>query len=260
MTTVSDLFPSRFLKAEADFDEGETKTVTIVRWEQEELGKGQNKETKPILYFKEIDKGLVLNKTNAAIIADNLGVPTLEEWVGKPITLFTMEVDSFGDIVRAIRVKPKAKAKTVTTPKAGTNGGNAKPPFSQPAPMVNNDRPYAPDTVKAKLMAKHDEYLTKPVPPPDTVEKMRGLLTGTMAKWYDDDRRHWVLDALFGVKSSKDLNYMQLAAMLNYIALARGDDGKYHETPDTELAHAELSLVLDQYQIEHGQGTMELAA
>lgn len=260
MTTVSDLFPSRFLKAEADFDEGETKTVTIARWEQEELGKGQNKETKPILYFKEIDKGLVLNKTNAAIIADNLGVPTLEEWVGKPITLFTMEVDSFGDIVRAIRVKPKVKAKPATTPKAGTNGGNAKPPFSQPARTVDDDRPAAPDTVRKWLNAKHDEYLTRPVPDQAVLEKMRGLAAGTLTKWFDEDRRHWILDALFGSKSSKDLNYMQLAALLWYLALERGTDGKYTETDRSAYAKAELSLILDQYQMEQGQESMELAA
>lgn len=264
MTTVGQLFPSRFLKAEDDFEEGETKTLTIDRWEQEELGRGQNKETKPVLYFKEINKGLVLNKTNAAIIAETLNLGTLEEWVGKQITLFTMEVDSFGDIVRAIRVKAKAKGKPTATPKAGTNGGSAKPPFKQPAPvrvvMQDADRPMAPADVKAWINAKHDTYLDKPVPPGDTVEKMRGLAAGTLGKWFDDDRRHWLLDALFGVKSSKALNYMQIAALLSYLALERGDDGKYHETANSDYAKAELTLMLEQYQIEQGQGTMELAA
>lgn len=145
MTTVGQLFPSRFLKAEDDFEEGETKTLTIDRWEQEELGRGQNKETKPVLYFKEINKGLVLNKTNAAIIAETLNLGTLEEWVGKQITLFTMEVDSFGDIVRAIRVKAKAKGKPAPAP-VKPNGNGIKP---QAAPAPAPETPSAPKAKRA---------------------------------------------------------------------------------------------------------------
>lgn len=168
MTTVGQLFPSRFLKAEDDFEEGETKTLTIDRWEQEELGRGQNKETKPVLYFKEINKGLVLNKTNAAIIAETLNLGTLEEWIGKQITLFTMEVDSFGDIVRAIRVKSKAKGKSAPAP-VKPNGNGTKPQAAPaPATAIPNAnrgltvaRGFNMDAFRAKVAAKYPYYLGK---------------------------------------------------------------------------------------------------
>lgn len=107
---MSDLFPSKWLKAE-DLEEGATLALTIKDVVMEELGQGAKKETKPVVYFRDSDKGLVLNKTNGSIIAKMYGDNT-DEWIGKTITLFTMEVDSFGDIVRAVRVKERKPAKS----------------------------------------------------------------------------------------------------------------------------------------------------
>ena len=51
--------------------------------------------------------GLVLNKTNAATIADLYSEETTN-WAGKPITLFTTQVEFRGKQVRCIRVKMDA--------------------------------------------------------------------------------------------------------------------------------------------------------
>lgn len=103
---VSEMYPSRFMKAE-DFEEGETRIFTIKNVEMEELGQGKEKQEKPVLQFREPDtKEFVLNKTNAANIAKLYGDDT-DDWLGKRIELYTLEVDSFGDVVRAIRVKTK---------------------------------------------------------------------------------------------------------------------------------------------------------
>lgn len=63
-------------------------------------------EEKPVLLFKGVEKGLVLNKTNATRIADQHGDET-DLWVGKRITLTTESVTAFGKTQWAIRVKPE---------------------------------------------------------------------------------------------------------------------------------------------------------
>lgn len=116
---MKDLYPSRFLKAE-DFEEGEVKTRTIKQVEIEELGQGKEAKSKPVVFFRDDEKQLVLNKTNAVIIAKLYGDET-DDWLGKRITMYAVEVESFGDVVRAIRVR-------TTAPKAATA------PKAQPAP------------------------------------------------------------------------------------------------------------------------------
>lgn len=104
---VSEAFPSKYMKAE-DFNEGETRILTIKNYDMEELGKDNGKkEQKPILSFREPNtKGLVLNKTNAAIISKYYG-EEMDDWIGKRIALHVIEVESFGDVVKAIRIKTK---------------------------------------------------------------------------------------------------------------------------------------------------------
>ncbi len=52
--------------------------------EREKIGD----ETKPVLYFKGKDKGVVLNKTNAGTISDAYGDDT-EDWFDQPLILFS---------------------------------------------------------------------------------------------------------------------------------------------------------------------------
>jgi len=110
METMNQLFPSRFLKAE-DLA-GEDVSYTIQGLEMEEVGSDQ--EEKPVLYFKEIDKGLILNKTNFKTIASVHG-PDSDDWAGKKVTLYPTEVEfsgktTLGIRVRLIALKPTAKA------------------------------------------------------------------------------------------------------------------------------------------------------
>lgn len=105
---ISKTFTSKFLRA-ADIDEiadetTQTAIVTIDRVEMEEVG--QDQQQKPVLYFKGIEPGLVLNKTNAGTLAKLLGDETTE-WDGKKVGLFTTEVDYAGQQVLAIRVRLK---------------------------------------------------------------------------------------------------------------------------------------------------------
>ena len=126
---VSEAFPSKYMKAE-DFDEGETRILTIRNIEIEELGQDKNKkEQKPVISFREPNtKGLVLNKTNAAIISKFYG-DEMDDWIGKRVALHVIEVESFGDVVKAIRVKTKQPQAPVVD--VGNIGEGVKIPSAQ---------------------------------------------------------------------------------------------------------------------------------
>lgn len=105
---ISKVFTSKYLRA-ADIDEiadenTQTAVVVIDRVEMDEIG--QDQQQKPVVYFRGIEPGLVLNKTNSATLAKLLGNET-DDWDGKAVGLFTTEVDYAGQQVLAIRVRMK---------------------------------------------------------------------------------------------------------------------------------------------------------
>src|SRR3990167_3481787 len=113
MTTIDDLFPSKYLRAA---DIAHEPVVTIKGVSKENMKNQEGKEeTKPVLYFNELEKGIVLNKTNANTVKSMYG-EVIEEWVGKRIQLCSVMVEAFGDRQPAIRVreeKPPADMATL---------------------------------------------------------------------------------------------------------------------------------------------------
>jgi hypothetical protein len=107
---IQNAFPSKWLKS-GDVEEDDL-TLTIRTVEMEDIGSGDNQETKPVLYFEETEKGMVLNKTNSDAIS-KLHTPETDNWTGKKITIFATEVDFAGKQTLALRVRMKA-------PKAAT--------------------------------------------------------------------------------------------------------------------------------------------
>jgi hypothetical protein len=93
------MFPSRFVRHQ-DLG-GKEVTVIIKSVKQEDMGQG---DLKPIVYFRNASKGLVLNKTNGDAIADAYGFDT-DDWVGKPIELFTDWTRFKGQRTQCIRVR-----------------------------------------------------------------------------------------------------------------------------------------------------------
>ena len=102
MPTANDYFPSKYLKAE-DLDADLPVTIKGVFTEKLQTG-----EEKPVVYFNETEKGLIVNKTNFSAIAKLTGKPNSDNWNGEKITLTVMDVEFKGDIVSAIRVKAGA--------------------------------------------------------------------------------------------------------------------------------------------------------
>jgi hypothetical protein len=131
---ASDLYPSRYLKAE-DID-GD-RMVTLRDVTIEELG--PEKEARPIAYFNEITKGLVLNKTNTTIIAKGFGDDT-EGWKGRRIILYAVDVPFRNDIVRAIRVRiptvPPARQQAAQRPPAQPPASRTVQPSARTPPQT----------------------------------------------------------------------------------------------------------------------------
>jgi hypothetical protein len=134
---ISTAFPSSYLKH--DELNGVDMILTIKSVSVEEIGQGDDKETKPIVYFHETDKGLALNKTNAAIITELYGDET-DDWEGKRISLFKDKTNFAGKRVDCIRVRDKVPA----------SASPAAAPRSAPAPAV----PAVPMAVPADGDAK----------------------------------------------------------------------------------------------------------
>jgi hypothetical protein len=117
---VGDVFPSEFLKSEDLGGVHANKRVTVIiadvkRWEDPQGGPKVN------LGFHKTKKRLLCNKTNARTIQKIYG-EEMDDWVGKPITLYVTMVQFMDEMVEAIRVMapppPATAAPTLSRPSA----------------------------------------------------------------------------------------------------------------------------------------------
>jgi hypothetical protein len=83
-------FSYKFIAAE-ELD-GKEITLTIIGVTTDEVYSptARAKEKKAALKFKETDKMVILNATNARKITEILGSPQVETWTGKRITLYPL--------------------------------------------------------------------------------------------------------------------------------------------------------------------------
>ncbi len=109
---MTEAFPSKYLRADVDVCDEQPVVATIKEVEMETVGQGAQSDSKPVVYFREFTKGLVLNKTNAGIISDLYGDDS-DDWAGKRVTLYATEVQFEGKMVAAIRIKNKAPKEAV---------------------------------------------------------------------------------------------------------------------------------------------------
>ncbi len=95
---VNDAFPSKYLKA-SDLG-GKKIKVQIEKVGMEEVGDGR----KPVAYFFGKSKGLVLNKTNAMVIASHYG-NDMDSWAGSEVHIYSAKVNFQNQMVDSIRVE-----------------------------------------------------------------------------------------------------------------------------------------------------------
>lgn len=112
----TDLF--KYLQGDMIGDSTITMTVLSVSMESISAGGRGGAQAKPVLHFKEKDKTLILNKTNALALAERLG-PETDKWAGARVKLAAPMVDAFGKQKRAVRV--------VGVEPAASGNGNGKP-------------------------------------------------------------------------------------------------------------------------------------
>ncbi len=104
---INQAFPSKYLKA-SDAEDGDL-VLTIARVKMETIGQGQKAEQKPVVYFANVEKGMVLNKTNAKMIEKIAKSGDTDEWTGVTIRVIATEVEFQGDLVMSLRVREPKK-------------------------------------------------------------------------------------------------------------------------------------------------------
>ena len=115
---LDEIFHGDSLKA-ADL-KGKDVALTISGWAMKELDEGN----KPEIRFAETERTLILNKTNAFAIAEELGKDDLEDWKGATVVLYPTKTEYAGKRVDCIRIR------TAELPKvAGPAGASDETPF-----------------------------------------------------------------------------------------------------------------------------------
>lgn len=95
---INEMFPSKYLKV-VDL-QNKRVAVTIDKVTVEDIAN----EKRAVVYFRGKLRGLVLNKTNAAMIAEIAGSSETSEWTGVKMSLYPTRVDFQGRRVDAIRI------------------------------------------------------------------------------------------------------------------------------------------------------------
>ena len=114
---LGDIQKSNFLKKD-DFKQ--PQLMTIIGIKSENVAKdGAEADHKPIMHFSEVEKGMVLNSTNAQIIAALTGCSEDIEigWRGYQVVVYNDPTVSFGGrITGGLRVRaPKQGMKKIAT-------------------------------------------------------------------------------------------------------------------------------------------------
>lgn len=109
MTDYDRYFPSKFLRA-ANIEK--PVDVTIVECGEEKFENGETADIRPWVKFDELEKPLVLNRTNFKAIADIAGSENMNEWAGTVVNLFVIKVQYKREVYDAIRIRePQGRSK-----------------------------------------------------------------------------------------------------------------------------------------------------
>lgn len=129
-------------------DIGQGIALTVDHWELEDLAKdGQPEKMKTILYFKGVEKGFVLNVTNAGLAEEATGATTRDELVGKVLQLWFDPSIMFGqERTGGIRVyvQPAAAPNFAPAPNAAENQAKIDAAYPRSIRSEADDTPPTP--------------------------------------------------------------------------------------------------------------------
>lgn len=132
MARLSEIYGGNYMKAE-DIKERGDVNVTI---EKVSIVAMEDGKKKAVLHFKNTDKCLPLNVTNANMMEELLGSDDTDDWEGKRICLYTCKVDFQGKRVLAIRIKEAA------TQRASRPVPPPPPVEDEPGGLTDDDIPF----------------------------------------------------------------------------------------------------------------------
>lgn len=122
---VNDMFPSKYLSGH-DL-KGRNVTARISRIASVSMPSRETKgrETKHVMYFAGKDRGVILKRTTAMQLAEALGTPETNDWIGKWVELYPANVEAFGAVhcVVNFRRATKIPQPTATPPAADPDTG-----------------------------------------------------------------------------------------------------------------------------------------
>ncbi len=111
MAKVSEMIVSKFLRKE-DFDEDMVATVRGVKLEDV----GNQGEQRWVLYFREMQKGMVLNVTTIRVLEGAYGDDS-DGWIGKRVMIYVDPNVSFqGRVIGGLRLRAPKKTAAAPAP------------------------------------------------------------------------------------------------------------------------------------------------
>jgi hypothetical protein len=128
MLYASDFDQSKYLKA-ADIGEVGSEKRVKIKAVTKETDVGERQETKACVWFTNLDKGLLLNKTNLRVLQGAFG-NIMDAWPGKIAVLFVIMDNFRGKMTPSVRVRippPKEASKASASPPKPT----PKPPADE---------------------------------------------------------------------------------------------------------------------------------
>jgi hypothetical protein len=104
MPNINEMLPSKYLKKE---DAEPPVLVTIARFDKQDVAmENTEPDFKYIMYFEELDKGMVLNRTNIQIAAQVCKSENTDDWIGQKIVLYNdANIQYQGKFVGGIRIR-----------------------------------------------------------------------------------------------------------------------------------------------------------
>lgn len=137
---ISDVFKSKYIKA-ADLPDGRI-TVTIAKVTVEDFGDDDEK-LRFVAWFKELEQGLILNRTNSNMLEELSGSDDSDSWTGLRIDLYSTRVDFQGKRVPAVRIEAATSRK-----RSGGSGGGGR--GQKPLPLQDKVEADEPENSEGK--------------------------------------------------------------------------------------------------------------
>jgi hypothetical protein len=118
MPNINQMMPSKYLKKE-DFPQPALVTIRNLKQDMVAGQQGKPDEKLWIMYFEELEQGLVMKSTNLQLAAMALGSEDTDDWIGKQIVIFADPNVSFGTkLVGGLRLRAvRRKQPEPVTPK-----------------------------------------------------------------------------------------------------------------------------------------------